>query len=149
MFSHFDNFIVQLERFHYNSLNQIVLLHSFSRKILNELSSDTPGVPRIEEEKSEEESVPTVTTMTMPTPIYQTSTGQYSMYTYHLQALEKNSIISANPYFRTGNFMWEICKSSTSIITVTTFQNLTAQVCPVHIKQDNPNPANRNRIGLL
>lgn len=47
------------------------------RKILNELSSDTPGVPRIEEEKSEEESVPTVTTMTMPTPIYQTSTGQY------------------------------------------------------------------------
>uniref|UniRef100_UPI00398F3339 cyclic AMP-responsive element-binding protein 1b isoform X1 n=2 Tax=Pristiophorus japonicus TaxID=55135 RepID=UPI00398F3339 len=47
------------------------------RKILNELSSDTPGVPRIDEEKSEEESVPTVTTMTMPTPIYQTSTGQY------------------------------------------------------------------------
>ncbi|XP_069790003.1 cyclic AMP-responsive element-binding protein 1b isoform X3 [Narcine bancroftii] len=47
------------------------------RKILNELSSDTPGVPRIEEEKSEEESAPTVTTMTMPTPIYQTSSGQY------------------------------------------------------------------------
>ncbi|XP_078259790.1 cyclic AMP-responsive element-binding protein 1b isoform X2 [Rhinoraja longicauda] len=47
------------------------------RKILNELSSDTPGVPRIEEEKSEEESAPSVTTMTMPTPIYQTSTGQY------------------------------------------------------------------------
>ncbi|XP_072338883.1 cyclic AMP-responsive element-binding protein 1b isoform X2 [Scyliorhinus torazame] len=47
------------------------------RKILNELSSDTPGVPRIDEEKSEEESVSTVTTMTMPTPIYQTSSGQY------------------------------------------------------------------------
>ncbi|XP_072902638.1 cyclic AMP-responsive element-binding protein 1b isoform X3 [Hemitrygon akajei] len=47
------------------------------RKILNELSSDTPGVPRIEEEKSEEESAPTVTTMTMPAPIYQTSSGQY------------------------------------------------------------------------
>ncbi|XP_048454740.1 cyclic AMP-responsive element-binding protein 1b isoform X4 [Rhincodon typus] len=47
------------------------------RKILNELSSDPPGVPRIDEEKSEEESVSTVTTMTMPTPIYQTSSGQY------------------------------------------------------------------------
>ncbi|XP_062907691.1 cyclic AMP-responsive element-binding protein 1b [Mobula hypostoma] len=47
------------------------------RKILNELSSDTPAVPRIEEEKSEEESAPTVTTMTMPAPIYQTSSGQY------------------------------------------------------------------------
>ncbi|XP_036374678.1 cAMP-responsive element modulator-like isoform X2 [Megalops cyprinoides] len=48
------------------------------RKILNELSSDTPAVPKIEEEKSEEEvtaaSVPTVPT---PASIYQTSTGQY------------------------------------------------------------------------
>ncbi|XP_007888775.1 cyclic AMP-responsive element-binding protein 1 [Callorhinchus milii] len=47
------------------------------RKILNELSSDTPGVPRIDEEKSEEESNATSVTMTMPTPIYQTSSGQY------------------------------------------------------------------------
>ncbi|XP_041120634.1 cyclic AMP-responsive element-binding protein 1 isoform X2 [Polyodon spathula] len=48
------------------------------RKILNDLSSDAPGVPRIEEEKSEEDSsTPAITTVTVPTPIYQTSTGQY------------------------------------------------------------------------
>nr|BAH13677.1 unnamed protein product [Homo sapiens] len=49
------------------------------RKILNDLSSDAPGVPRIEEEKSEEEtSAPAITTVTVPTPIYQTSSGQYT-----------------------------------------------------------------------
>lgn len=48
------------------------------RKILNDLSSDAPAVPRIEEEKSEDDSAPTITTVTMPTPIYQTSSGQYS-----------------------------------------------------------------------
>lgn len=47
------------------------------RKILNDLSSDAPAVPRIEEEKSEEDSTPSITTVTMPTPIYQTSSGQY------------------------------------------------------------------------
>ncbi|XP_060754983.1 cyclic AMP-responsive element-binding protein 1a isoform X2 [Neoarius graeffei] len=47
------------------------------RKILNDLSSDTPAVPRIEEEKNEEESTPAITTVTVPTPIYQTSSGQY------------------------------------------------------------------------
>ncbi|KAK6490248.1 cAMP-responsive element modulator-like isoform X2 [Huso huso] len=48
------------------------------RKILNELSSDTPGVPKIEEEKSEEEVTPSnIATMAVPTSIYQTSTGQY------------------------------------------------------------------------
>ncbi|KAJ8255969.1 hypothetical protein COCON_G00198330 [Conger conger] len=48
------------------------------RKILNDLSSaDAPGVPRIEEEKSEEDSAPSITTVTVPTPIYQTSSGQY------------------------------------------------------------------------
>ncbi|XP_072811510.1 cAMP-responsive element modulator isoform X5 [Vicugna pacos] len=48
------------------------------RKILNELSSDVPGVPKIEEEKSEEEGVPPhVAAMAVPTSIYQTSTGQY------------------------------------------------------------------------
>lgn len=47
------------------------------RKILNDLSSDTPAVPRIEEEKSEDDSGPAITTVTMPTPIYQTSSGQY------------------------------------------------------------------------
>ncbi|KAA0722238.1 Cyclic AMP-responsive element-binding protein 1 [Triplophysa tibetana] len=47
------------------------------RKILNDLSSDAPAVPRIEEEKSEEDSTPALTTVTMPTPIYQTSSGQY------------------------------------------------------------------------
>ncbi|XP_025252472.1 cAMP-responsive element modulator isoform X10 [Theropithecus gelada] len=51
------------------------------RKILNELSSDVPGVPKIEEEKSEEEgTLPNIATMAVPTSIYQTSTGQYSMY---------------------------------------------------------------------
>lgn len=49
------------------------------RKILNDLSSDVPAVPRIEEEKSEDDSAPAITTVTMPTPIYQTSSGQYSM----------------------------------------------------------------------
>uniref|UniRef100_A0A8C1PRL6 cAMP responsive element binding protein 1b n=1 Tax=Cyprinus carpio TaxID=7962 RepID=A0A8C1PRL6_CYPCA len=48
------------------------------RKILNDLSSDAPGVPRIEEEKSEEDTAPAITTVTVPTPIYQTSSGQYS-----------------------------------------------------------------------
>nr|XP_031526906.1 cAMP-responsive element modulator isoform X8 [Vicugna pacos] len=49
------------------------------RKILNELSSDVPGVPKIEEEKSEEEGVPPhVAAMAVPTSIYQTSTGQYN-----------------------------------------------------------------------
>ncbi|XP_027019702.2 cyclic AMP-responsive element-binding protein 1a isoform X3 [Tachysurus fulvidraco] len=47
------------------------------RKILNDLSSDTPAVPRIEEEKNEEESAQAITTVTVPTPIYQTSSGQY------------------------------------------------------------------------
>ncbi|XP_068575417.1 cyclic AMP-responsive element-binding protein 1-like [Cebidichthys violaceus] len=46
------------------------------RKILNDLSSDVPAVPRIEEEKSEDDA-PAITTVTMPTPIYQTSSGQY------------------------------------------------------------------------
>ncbi|KAL7385498.1 hypothetical protein ABVT39_022716 [Epinephelus coioides] len=54
------------------------------RKILNDLSSDAPAVPRIEEEKAEEDSsaaaaaaTPSITTVTVPTPIYQTSSGQY------------------------------------------------------------------------
>ncbi|XP_059767693.1 cAMP-responsive element modulator isoform X3 [Balaenoptera ricei] len=49
------------------------------RKILNELSSDVPGVPKIEEEKSEEEGTsPNIAAMALPTSIYQTSTGQYN-----------------------------------------------------------------------
>ncbi|XP_061745645.1 cyclic AMP-responsive element-binding protein 1-like [Nerophis ophidion] len=47
------------------------------RKILNDLSSDAPAVPCIEEEKSEDDTAPAITTVTMPTPIYQTSSGQY------------------------------------------------------------------------
>ncbi|XP_071380207.1 cyclic AMP-responsive element-binding protein 1b isoform X3 [Centroberyx affinis] len=50
------------------------------RKILNDLSSDAPAVPRIEEEKAEEDAAataPSITTVTVPTPIYQTSSGQY------------------------------------------------------------------------
>lgn len=37
-------------------------------------------MPRIEEEKSEDDSGPAITTVTMPTPIYQTSSGQYSKF---------------------------------------------------------------------
>ncbi|XP_062865852.1 cyclic AMP-responsive element-binding protein 1a isoform X2 [Trichomycterus rosablanca] len=47
------------------------------RKILNDLSSDTPAVARIEEENNEEEQAPAITTVTVPTPVYQTSNGQY------------------------------------------------------------------------
>ncbi|KAM4688551.1 cAMP-responsive element modulator isoform 1-T2 [Discoglossus pictus] len=48
------------------------------RRILNELSSDVSSVPKIDEEKSEEEgSQSTLATMAVPTSIYQTSTGQY------------------------------------------------------------------------
>ncbi|XP_068602056.1 cyclic AMP-responsive element-binding protein 1b [Brachionichthys hirsutus] len=50
------------------------------RKILNDLSSDAPAVPRIEEERAEEDATattPAITTVTVPTPIYQTSSGQY------------------------------------------------------------------------
>lgn len=58
---------------------------SIDRKILNDLSSDAPAVPRIEEEKAEEDSsvaaAPAITTVTVPTPIYQTSSGQYSRWT--------------------------------------------------------------------
>ncbi|CAI5640512.1 unnamed protein product [Oreochromis niloticus] len=46
------------------------------RKILNELSFDSPAVPKIEEEKMEDE-VPVPNSPTVPTSIYQTSLGQY------------------------------------------------------------------------
>lgn len=61
----------------------VVFAPSTHRKILNDLSSDAPGVPRIEEEKSEEDAAPAITTVTVPTPIYQTSSGQYSMFHSH------------------------------------------------------------------
>ncbi|CAI5788992.1 cAMP-responsive element modulator isoform X2 [Podarcis lilfordi] len=48
------------------------------RKILNELSSDAPGVTKIEEGKPEEEGAPSgIPAMAVPTSLYQTSTGQY------------------------------------------------------------------------
>ncbi|XP_072525476.1 cAMP-responsive element modulator isoform X2 [Salminus brasiliensis] len=50
------------------------------RKILSELSSDTPAVPKIEEEEKAEEDIPassSVATVTVPSSIYQTSSGQY------------------------------------------------------------------------
>uniref|UniRef100_G1K907 cAMP-responsive element modulator n=1 Tax=Anolis carolinensis TaxID=28377 RepID=G1K907_ANOCA len=48
------------------------------RKILNELSSDAPGVTKIEEAKPEEEGTASgIPTMAVPTSLYQTSTGQY------------------------------------------------------------------------
>ncbi|PKU35538.1 camp-responsive element modulator isoform x1 [Limosa lapponica baueri] len=49
------------------------------RKILNELSSDGPAVPKIEEEeKSDDEGAPSgISAMAMPTSLYHTNTGQY------------------------------------------------------------------------
>ncbi|XP_010005287.1 PREDICTED: cAMP-responsive element modulator isoform X2 [Chaetura pelagica] len=49
------------------------------RKILNELSSDAPAVPKIEEEeKSEDEGSPTgISPMSIPASLYHTNTGQY------------------------------------------------------------------------
>ncbi|XP_011940114.1 PREDICTED: cAMP-responsive element modulator isoform X7 [Cercocebus atys] len=76
------------------------------RKILNELSSDVPGVPKIEEEKSEEEGTPpNIATMAVPTSIYQTSTGQYTatgdMPTYQIRAptaaLPRGVVMAASP----------------------------------------------------
>uniref|UniRef100_A0A8C3JLR9 cAMP-responsive element modulator n=1 Tax=Calidris pygmaea TaxID=425635 RepID=A0A8C3JLR9_9CHAR len=50
------------------------------RKILNELSSDGPAVPKIEEEeKSDDEGAPSgISAMAMPTSLYHTNTGQYT-----------------------------------------------------------------------
>ncbi|XP_023608020.1 cAMP-responsive element modulator isoform X5 [Myotis yumanensis] len=76
------------------------------RKILNELSSDVPGVPKIEEEKSEGEGTPpNIATMAVPTSIYQTSTGQYTatgdMPTYQIRApttaLPQGVVMAASP----------------------------------------------------
>ncbi|XP_013835755.1 cAMP-responsive element modulator isoform X20 [Sus scrofa] len=76
------------------------------RKILNELSSDVPGVPKIEEEKSEEEGTPpNIAAMAVPTSIYQTSTGQYTatgdMPTYQIRApttaLPQGVVMAASP----------------------------------------------------
>ncbi|XP_077664437.1 cAMP-responsive element modulator isoform X3 [Eretmochelys imbricata] len=67
------------------------------RKILNELSSDPTGVPKIEEEKSEEEGTPSgIPAMAVPTSLYQTSTGQYSMYAkiQYSILIKKNLILS-------------------------------------------------------
>ncbi|XP_006158389.1 cAMP-responsive element modulator isoform X10 [Tupaia chinensis] len=76
------------------------------RKILNELSSDVPGVSKIEEEKSEEEGPsPNIAAMAVPTSIYQTSTGQYTatgdMPTYQIRApttaLPQGVVMAASP----------------------------------------------------
>ncbi|XP_057587980.1 cAMP-responsive element modulator isoform X13 [Hippopotamus amphibius kiboko] len=76
------------------------------RRILNELSSDVPGVPKIEEEKSEEEGTPpNIAAMAVPTSIYQTSTGQYTatgdMPTYQIRApttaLPQGVVMAASP----------------------------------------------------
>ncbi|XP_042285527.1 cAMP-responsive element modulator-like isoform X1 [Thunnus albacares] len=48
------------------------------RKILNELSSDSPAVPKIDEEKVDEDaSISGKASASEPTSIYQTSSGQY------------------------------------------------------------------------
>ncbi|KAK5889504.1 hypothetical protein CesoFtcFv8_015503 [Champsocephalus esox] len=64
------------------------------RKILNELSSDSPAVAKIEEEKMEEEEeeevVVSAAEATVPTSIYQTSSGQYI-------AISQGRAIQLNP----------------------------------------------------
>ncbi|KAL3055656.1 hypothetical protein OYC64_018351 [Pagothenia borchgrevinki] len=61
------------------------------RKILNELSSDSPAVAKIEEEKMEEEAVVvSAAEATVPTSIYQTSAGQYI-------AISQGRAIQLNP----------------------------------------------------
>ncbi|KAI9524275.1 hypothetical protein NQZ68_019742 [Dissostichus eleginoides] len=60
------------------------------RKILNELSSDSPAVAKIEEEKMEEEVVVSAAEATVPTSIYQTSSGQYI-------AISQGRAIQLNP----------------------------------------------------
>lgn len=63
------------------------------RKILNELSSDSPAVPKIDEEKSEEEVlVSSAASASVPTSIYQTSSGQYSQYTHGQGAKTKPAV---------------------------------------------------------
>lgn len=58
-------------------------LSSTRRKILSELSSESPAVPKIDEEKTEEEvPVSSAASAPVPTSIYQTSSGQYSQYTH-------------------------------------------------------------------
>ncbi|XP_047225114.1 cAMP-responsive element modulator isoform X2 [Girardinichthys multiradiatus] len=48
------------------------------RKILNELSLDSPAVPKIEEEKAEDDApLSSSPTESVPNSIYQTSSGQY------------------------------------------------------------------------
>lgn len=51
-------------------------------KILNELSSDAPAVPRIEEEeKSEDEGAPSgISAMALPSSLYHINPGQYGMF---------------------------------------------------------------------
>uniref|UniRef100_A0A670YL99 cAMP-responsive element modulator n=1 Tax=Pseudonaja textilis TaxID=8673 RepID=A0A670YL99_PSETE len=73
------------------------------RKILNELSSDAPGVAKIEEGKPEEEGAPSgIPAMAVPTSLYQTSTGQYSRssvilgYLFNLLFLKGKFVILKN-----------------------------------------------------
>lgn len=48
---------------------------------MNELSSDAPAIPKIEEEKSDDEGVPSgIPAMAMPAGLYHSNTGQYSMF---------------------------------------------------------------------
>uniref|UniRef100_A0A3P8X603 Uncharacterized protein n=1 Tax=Cynoglossus semilaevis TaxID=244447 RepID=A0A3P8X603_CYNSE len=61
---------------------KLLSFHLTNRKILRYLSSDSRVVPKIQEKKTEEEVVGSASTSSSPsvapTPIYQTSSGQYS-----------------------------------------------------------------------
>lgn len=55
----------------------------FGRKILNELSSDSPAVPKVEDDKTENEAqVSGAAVAPVLTPVFKTSTGQYSQCQY-------------------------------------------------------------------
>ncbi len=85
-------------------LSQIMSMTCIFRKILNELSSDVRAVPKIEEEeKVEEEALATssVATVTAPSSIYQTSSGQYStseLITHKLLCLCAASSMNSSNY---------------------------------------------------
>uniref|UniRef100_A0A3B3ZIE1 cAMP responsive element binding protein 1 n=1 Tax=Periophthalmus magnuspinnatus TaxID=409849 RepID=A0A3B3ZIE1_9GOBI len=96
------------------------------RSILNDLSSDAPAVPRIEEEKAEEDSAsaaaaatPAITTVTVPTPIYQTSSGQYTasgdVQAYQIRAAPASTIapsvvMASSPALPTGGATEEVTR---------------------------------------
>ncbi|KAF7221933.1 transcript variant X1 [Nothobranchius furzeri] len=89
------------------------------RKILNELSSDSPAVPKIEEEKGEDEApVSSSPSASLPNSIYQTSSGQFSHIIIVLKLLIESltwrrqvKVLPGAKAFGTGLFWRSFCIS--------------------------------------